>query len=364
MTIFGWDSSHYDGHLTRAILQRARDEGIVFWSHKLGQGSTNTDPLAAEAFANAQGLFRVIGGYYWIEHGADMVAEAKRCISLADQVAPYWRGFDGWVWQIDAERDSNGLPTKGEIDTFGSYLQDQTNKFVVAYASAGMYGDTLSGLPFALWNAHYGSNPVGGFKTIYPGDHSAGWDAYSGQTPKLLQYGSNATIAGLTTCDADAFRGTIDDLLALVTGQSGSGDVPPSGGDVALDDADKAWMTKTINDAVATVARQVWGWDPNVAGQAGLGTPAWRSDAATNSTASYAWGVRYLLDMVHQLGLAVGVDMSDLPAVAAAAAPNLTSMVDAIPTDVDTGGDGVTDAEMAAAYRAAADVLDPPAAGQ
>ncbi|HKD98162.1 MAG TPA: GH25 family lysozyme, partial [Micromonosporaceae bacterium] len=307
--IFGWDTSHYDGHLTRAILSRAASEGIAFFSHKIGEGLSNTDPLAAEAFSNAKGLFQVIGGYYFIHHGQDMRSQARRCVSVADQVAPWWRDFNGWFWQTDAEAEQPyGLPTPSEVKAFSDDLAATTGRKVIVYASAGQYGDSLRGLGHPLWNAHYGSNPTGPFKSVYPGDHSPGWNAYSGQTPALLQYGSNTIIAGLSTCDANAYRGTIDDLLELI------------GGDVALTDADKAWITKTVNDAIAKVPRQVWSYDPNVTGQGGMNTPAWRPDAAGNPTAAPAWFVPYIADMVYALAQQVGIDLSKLPAVTPAPA--------------------------------------------
>ena len=215
MPLYGWDSSHFDGDLTRTILQRAKDEGIAFWTHKIGEGLDNTDPRAAAAFAAAHAVgFKVVGGYYFIHHGQDMVAQARRCVALADQQAPWWRDFPGWFWQTDAENEQGfGLPTPAEVKQFSDTLADLTGRTVIVYASAGQYGDRLAGLGHKLWNANYGSDPVGGFKALYPGDGYRGWRPYSGQTPVLLQYSSKATIAGLATCDANAYRGTLDDLL-------------------------------------------------------------------------------------------------------------------------------------------------------
>lgn len=237
MPIFGWDTSHYDGTLTVTILARAKAEGITFWTHKLGEGLDNTDPLAAEAFVAAHAVgFPVVGGYYFLHHGQDMVAQAKRCVAVADQVAPWWRAFDGWFFQADAETESPyGLPTEAEVKLFSDTLARLSGKVVIVYASAGQYGDRLTGLSHALWNANYGTNPHGDFKSVYPGDDFRGWNDYSGQTPALLQYGSNTTIAGLTTCDANAFRGTLNDLLKLV------GVTPP--GDIGAD------VPATVDDA-------------------------------------------------------------------------------------------------------------------
>ncbi len=177
----------------------------------------NTDPLAAEAFAAAHAVgFQVIGGYYFLDGNLDAEAQAQRCVSIADQVAPWWRDFPGWFWQADAEASESGLPAPSAVKRFSDTLASLTARVVVVYASAGQYGNRLDGLGHRLWNANYGDNPTGAFKSIYPGDSYRGWNTYSGQTPMFLQYSSNATIGGLTTCDANAFRGTIDDLLEQI----------------------------------------------------------------------------------------------------------------------------------------------------
>lgn len=217
MTIFGWDASHYDGELTTAILEKAKAEGIEFFSHKIGEGLSNTDTTAAGALVAARDAgIRVIGGYYFI-HSGDMVAQAQRCIDLADRYVPWWRTFPGWFWQTDAEYDTAGhLPSPAEVKLFSDTLATRSGRRVIVYASHGEYGDRLVGLGHSLWNANYPSTRRAGFKDLYPGNSYAGWTAYSGQTPVIAQYTSSATIAGLPTCDANAFRGTIDDLLALI----------------------------------------------------------------------------------------------------------------------------------------------------
>jgi hypothetical protein len=146
-----------------------------------------------------------------------MLAQATRFITLADRMVPWWRTFDGWFWQTDAETDTAGhLPSAAEVKVFSDAVAHQSGKTVVVYASHGMYGNRLAGLGHPLWNANYPTNRQAPFKLLYPGDGYAGWNDYSGQTPALCQYTSSATIAGLSTCDANGFRGTIDQLLELI----------------------------------------------------------------------------------------------------------------------------------------------------
>jgi GH25 family lysozyme M1 (1,4-beta-N-acetylmuramidase) len=220
MAIFGWDCSHFDGTLSLATMKKAKAEGIAFVTHKLGEGANHTldDGTQATALAAARDAgIQVIGGY-WFGHGEDdPVAEADLCIAVADAREPWWRTFPHWFWQPDCETEpGHTKPSKTWIAAFAGRLESKTNRRAVVYASHGQYANTLSGLAHPLWNANYPSNKQAGFAALYPGDHYTGWAAYSGQTPIICQYTSSATIAGHTTCDANAFRGTLADLQQTV----------------------------------------------------------------------------------------------------------------------------------------------------
>jgi lysozyme len=257
-TIFGWDASHYDGDLTKADLVQAKAEGIAFMTHKIGEGTSNTDETAAAALTAARDAgIKVIGGYYFI-HSGDMVAQAARCIALADKYVPWWRTFPGWFWQTDAETDTGGhLPSPAEVKLFSDTLATRSRRRVIVYASHGMYGNRLAGLGHPLWNANYPSSRRAGFKDLYPGNSYAGWTPYSGQTPEICQYTSSATIAGHTTCDANAYRGTLEQLLTLI----GADPTPdtPGGTTVAGFDAGDAHFLLTFKGLPADTPTQSLG---------------------------------------------------------------------------------------------------------
>jgi len=230
MTTYGWDASHYDGVLTLVDLQRAHSEGIEFFTHKLGEGLGGEDTTQGTALAAARDAgIKIIGGY-WFCHGEDdPVAEATKFVAMADKDEPWWRTFEGWFWQTDAETETGHTkPSKSWIQKFSDELDRLTKRVIVTYASHGQYGDSLTGLTYPLWNANYPSSAQKPFKELYPGDSYPGWSEYSGQVPVFCQYASSATIAGKTTCDANAFRGTFADLEKFIIGSSGGGDIPVS----------------------------------------------------------------------------------------------------------------------------------------
>lgn len=219
MTIFGWDLSHYDWDRGPVDLAAAVRDGISFMTHKVGEGNTVTDDRFDDFWKRARAAkVPLLGGYY-VNHPGDQAAQADRFLSLLDAKAPGWR--DGpFLLQVDAEKFSYmpREPSPSECEAFCDRLVQRTGgKFrPVLYAPKWLYGDRLTGVTYPLWASAYGTNPAKPYRTAYPGDSSTRWAAYSGQTPAILQYGSQTKIGTQGTCDANAFRGTLDQLRALV----------------------------------------------------------------------------------------------------------------------------------------------------
>jgi lysozyme len=215
---YGWDASHYDtdrhGPITKAIVARAVREGIGFATCKLTEHGSYLDPAAASTLAAFRdGGLELVGAYHVVRSTPSVAAQVAWCIASADRMAPWWRDFAGWFWQVDLERWSyDSVPASIGID-LGKALRAATGRPVVLYASHGQYGGQLGAWDGPLWNANYGREPVGPYRDVYPGDDSAGWAGYP-TVPDLLQYSSKAVIAGLSTCDANAFRGTLAQLKA------------------------------------------------------------------------------------------------------------------------------------------------------
>lgn len=215
MTLYLWDASHYDGLISVDTFKRARAEGIVAFTHKISEGVSYVDPLGIQNLTNARDAgFELIGGYH-VVRSSDVGGQVDNAMRSAP---PWWRDFPGWFGQIDLELwDYDKVPAATGID-FGHAWRDAMARTVVMYASRGQYGDQLTPWDGEFWNADYPSSRQAPFKDMYPGDGYKGWAPYSGKTPALLQYASTATIAGLTTCDANAFRGTLEQLRALLSG--------------------------------------------------------------------------------------------------------------------------------------------------
>lgn len=214
MTIFGWDASHYDAPPTRR-------DGVDWYTHKCAEGHHFYKDAEYQAAMNAaRNLGVPVLGAYFVNHPGTVADQADWWVSIVERETPWWRQVP-FIWQIDAERFKymSRAPTLAEINALGDAVCQRAKvpaSSVIAYAPKWLYGDTLKGLKFRLWASSYGTNPAVPYRDAYPGDTSSRWGAYSGQTPIILQYGSRTTIAGQTTCDANAFRGTLDQLRALL----------------------------------------------------------------------------------------------------------------------------------------------------
>jgi GH25 family lysozyme M1 (1,4-beta-N-acetylmuramidase) len=217
--IFGQDLSHYDWDRGPVDLAAAVRDGISFMTHKVGEGKTVTDARFDDFWKRARSAKVPLLGAYYVNHPGDQTVQADRFLALLDAKAPGWR--DGpFLLQVDAEKFSYmpREPSPAECEAFCDRLVQQTGgKFrPVLYAPKWLYGDRLTGVGYPLWASAYGTNPAVPYRQAYPGDNSSRWAAYSGKTPAILQYGSTTRIGTQSTCDANAFRGTLAQLRALV----------------------------------------------------------------------------------------------------------------------------------------------------
>jgi GH25 family lysozyme M1 (1,4-beta-N-acetylmuramidase) len=238
MTIFGWDESHFDA----PSIGTALAEGIKFITHKAGGDATDTELPAWWSGVKGLDPTRVLLGAYWVLYPGNPVGRADAFITRLDAACPGWRDRP-FLLQADCE-EWNGnpatVPNRTEVGAFCDRLVAKMPKLrPVVYAPKWVYGDRLTGLGYPLWASAYVTG-VGGFKGLYPGDSNSRWGKYSGQTPAILQYSSSATIGGQTTCDANAYRGTLADLIALAA--------PGWETDMPLTPADAQLVVKTLLD--------------------------------------------------------------------------------------------------------------------
>lgn len=209
MTVYGRDASNFDGTVDYS--------GLEFFTHKVTEGTGIVhDRYGPRLTAARDAGVPVLGAYHVLRTpgsggAGSLAAQLAFWVAQMDLRTPWWRTHPHFMLQVDAERWPYDNVSAATVLAFADLLvRSGFPGYKITYASRGQYGDSLKGIATPLWNANYSGGPN------YPGDGWApGWGAYSGQTPVFLQY----TSAGY---DHNAYRGTLDQLLALVGGTKGT----------------------------------------------------------------------------------------------------------------------------------------------
>jgi len=224
MTVFGWDTSSHDD--TPASL-----DGLSFFTCKITDGDHYYENPTAAAKLNAMKGFgcEILGTYHVLWGNRSIGNQAAWYIQMMDARIPWWRDFPYFICQSDNEPFYSGqtVPSIAQINEFHHRVADLSGGKIplprsFGYSPKWVYGAALSGQEVGWWQSDYGSNPSGHYPSVYPGDQSSRWSPSVSKSVFFLQYGSNTTIAGQTTSDANAFRGSLDDLKTALGGDMGT----------------------------------------------------------------------------------------------------------------------------------------------
>lgn len=206
-------------------LGAAAKAGISFFTHKYTEStSTKHHPAGPMNAARAAGI-PFLGAYVVPRTpGPSIARQAEYLLAYADQVTPWWRTFPGWFWQVDTEHWSYDKVSAATGAAMCAELRKRTGKATLHYAPKWAYGNGVPG-DEPLWASSYVTGS-GDFKALAGKISASRWAAYSGRVPAILQYSSSATIGRQSTCDANLFRGSLDDFARLI------GSTSPAGGSV------------------------------------------------------------------------------------------------------------------------------------
>lgn len=206
---FGGPSSPGLGAIPGFVAEVVK-EGFSWIESKVSEGSTFADPTWTTVYRACTDNDILVVGYHYIDT-SDPTRQAQNC-----QAA-----LNGANVPIMLDWETNG----GDFNTYEAVWH--------AFTAAGL-NVRLEYIPHWYWQAQ-GSpdlsmvtgmvssswvNGSGFAFDLYPGDSWAGWNGYGNSAPVILQFTNQAQVAG-TTLDADAFRGTLDDLKSLL----GLGDI-------------------------------------------------------------------------------------------------------------------------------------------
>lgn len=199
MTIFYPDISSYEAGISLA--------GMPAVVVKATEGTTYTNPDYARVAADAIARGIPWAAYHFLHHNSDPAAQARHFHSVAGN-APC---------MLDIETAGDGTrATLSDALTFSSALNSLGGAVRLAYFPH-WYWQAL-GSPDLTPLTRAGIGLVSSNYTSYS-NTGAGWSAYGGVTPTVWQYTDAHQLNGYTV-DCNAFRGTVDQFRALLTGKA------------------------------------------------------------------------------------------------------------------------------------------------
>ena len=216
-TIFGVDvSEHQDG----MSLKQAKREGMEFAILRLCDG-TYRDRTFRSHLADAESAGLLVSTYWYLRAPSEGSTIAQQ-VDVIDQQMGGRRNLGVWI-DVESVAGDRKLLTGKDVWAAKRELEKRGYHVPGIYSGAWYWEQMPGGEPSMdglgyLWVSSYGRNLTGAPRDLYDGD---GGDAHPGwsyplgdRKPDILQYGSNAQVAGHTV-DINAYRGTRDQLATI-----------------------------------------------------------------------------------------------------------------------------------------------------
>lgn len=217
MTLYGYDISSYQG--SNFDFDTTVSGGFKFCMLKATEGDYYIDPTFASnlSAARAAGLYVMayvfLNGNALVEGHMQKVRDTipKDCAIMLD-VEPV------------TSYSPPSYPSVNQAEDLYDALTDEgwsvkLNYLPHWYWSGHLGSPDLTGLPPLAASAYVGGS--GYASALYPGDSDNRWNSYGGQEVVVWQFTSSAVIASQGNVDADAFRGTQDELEELFDPERG-----------------------------------------------------------------------------------------------------------------------------------------------
>lgn len=205
---FGVDVSH---HKPGFDFKQAAREGIAFAALKATEGDSFTDGLFNGYLRAARAAGLLVIAYHYQLATAPAAGQVRHVLRAVPADVPL---------AVDVEARSGEVAlTRDLVDQ----LRRAGRRVVLTYLPRWYWTQLgrpdLTGLP-PLWSSRYPDNVVGSVADEWHDVPAAYWHGYGGLTVALLQFTSSAALANYPAgaIDANAYRGTRDELAALLGG--------------------------------------------------------------------------------------------------------------------------------------------------
>ena len=216
MPLFGIDVSHHQGAgLDFSALRRA---GVEFAFIKSSEGDSFTDPQFEANLDRARKAGMLVAAYHYVRAGATAALQAGRVSRVVPPDVPVIPDVESGSGNVSMVR-----AFVSELRRFGYTVP---LLYLPRWYWQQIGSPPLDGLP-PLWSSRYPDNVAGTIDREYAGVPSTYWNGYGGLGVAVLQFTSSAEIAGRGPFDANAFKGTREELSARLGGD-GEDDMQPS----------------------------------------------------------------------------------------------------------------------------------------
>ncbi|MFD8496351.1 glycoside hydrolase family 25 protein [Amycolatopsis sp. NPDC059657] len=193
-------------------LAQCRRDGCEACFIKAGEGGSYVDPLFAANLAEARAAGMLTAAYWFIRSNASPaahVAKIRATVPLDVPIIP------------DVEKAVDGSwPTKAHTDAVIAAIIAAGYRVPIDYIPLWFWRDYWRSPSLAggrpLWSSRYPDNVVGLLNSEWAQVPASYWNGYGGQPVAILQFTSSARIAGYAPLDASAYRGTREELAALL----------------------------------------------------------------------------------------------------------------------------------------------------
>lgn len=205
MTIFGVDVSHHQGGSLN--FQSLRAAGVEFAFLKATEGAGFVDSRFYTNLRRARDAGLLVAAYHYVRDTSDFdaqVAHVRRVVPPDVPVVPDVEAGSGGVTRVRALVD--GLRRAGYRVPL---------LYLPRWYWQRLGQPSLAGLP-PLWSSRYPDNVVDDLRDEFARVPSHYWAGYGGLDVAVLQFTSSARIAGVAPLDANAFRGTREQLTTLL----------------------------------------------------------------------------------------------------------------------------------------------------
>lgn len=202
---FGIDISH---HQSRSLdLARCRAEGIEFVFMKATEGASFVDEDFVLNLAEARAAGLLVAAYHYVRSNASAAAQVELLVNVVPLDVPV---------VLDVETNSGGVSLVRElVDRLRARGYRVPLLYLPRWYWQQLGSPSLVGLP-PLWSSRYPDTAVDDLRDEWADVPSHYWNGYGGLDVAVLQFTSSARVAGYAPLDANAFRGTREELSRLL----------------------------------------------------------------------------------------------------------------------------------------------------